>query len=133
MPWVEPPPVKAKPAVDLEVLASVHPEWWDDAFVRVHCHFDNKSQGMLVRIWATTFLIDVHSSAQAELVHAENISFAPQWTLIPDFQPYQFLLIFSALPKACTMFDLVENIPQPGGFLVRGIPRNQSDVYHVNI
>jgi hypothetical protein len=43
------------------------------------------------------------------------------------------LLIFEGLPKTCNAFDLIEQISQPGGFAVSGIPRNEKDVYHVNL
>jgi hypothetical protein len=129
----EPPPVKAKPEVDMEVLLSIHPELMEDSFVYVHCHFNNHSDGALIRIWKTTFLIDASSSARSQLIHAENITIAPQWTLIPDHQKYTFLLIFSGLPKACKSFDLKEEIAQPGGFHVKNIPRNESDIYHVDL
>ena len=88
---------------------------------------------MLVRIWKTTFLVDRSSPSKSELIHAENISYAPQWTLIPDLQPFTFLLIFSGLPKSCNVFDLVEQISEPGGFHVPGIARNETDVYHVDL
>lgn len=127
------PPVKARPSVDLDTLATLHPELLNDSYVYVHCHFDNRWQDMLIRIWKTTYLIDRHSSAKAELIHAENITYAPHWTLIPDKQPYTFLLIFSGLPKSCKVFDLLEQIPEPGGFHVAGIVRNESDVYHVDL
>jgi len=127
------PPVKAKPEVDMDVLASIHPELMDDSFVYVHCHFQNHDYDMLIRIWRTTFLIDKASSARSQLIHAENITLAPQWTLIPDHQRYTFLLIFGALPKSCKQFDLVEEIAQPGGFMVKNIPRNERDVYHVDL
>lgn len=130
---IQEPPVKAKPYVDMDVLASIHPELLNDAYIYVHCHFDNEGEEMLIRIWRTTFLIDRSSSARSELVHAENISYAPQWTMVPKDQQFNFLLIFSRLPKACTQFDLVEEIPQPGGFFVRDIRRNESDVYHVEL
>ncbi len=117
----------------MDVLASIHPELMDDSFVYVHCHFDNKWQDMLIRIWKTTFLIDPASSAHSSLIHAENISYAPQWTLIPDRQPFSFLLIFSGLPKSCERFDLVETISEPGGFFVKDIRRNDRDVYHVQL
>ncbi len=127
------PPVRAKPAVDMEVLASLHPELMDDSYVYVHCHFNNRWQDMLIRIWKTTFLVDRDSTTKAELIHAENISYAPVWTLIPDRQPYTFLLIFSGLPKSCRMFDLQEQIPEPGGFHIQNIRRNETDVYHVDL
>jgi hypothetical protein len=53
--------------------------------------------------------------------------------MIPDKGTYSFLLIFSALPKACILFDLIEDIPQPGGFLVKGIKRNKTDVYRITL
>ena len=129
----EPPPVKAKPVVDMEVLLSIHPELLEDSFVYVHCHFKNQSSEMLIRIWSTTFLIDAASSARSKLVHAENITLAPTWTLIAGSQEFTFLIIFSSLPKSCKQFDLVEEISQPGGFVVKNIPRNETDVYHVEI
>ena len=119
--------------VGVDALASIDPDILEDSYVYVHCQFPIPAPGMLVRIWKTTVLKDCHSSGQSQLIHAENISYAPQWTLIPDTGTYSFLLIFSALPKACTMFDLVEEIPQPGGFLVRNIARNKTDVYRITI
>ena len=127
------PPVKAKPFVDMDTLAALHPELMNDSYWYVHCHFDNRWQDMLIRIWKTTFLIDRHSSAKAELIHAENITYAPQWTLVPDKQPFSFLLIFTGLPKSCRVFDLLEQIPDPGGFHVADIVRNETDVYHVDL
>ena len=121
-----------KPTVDLDVLTKIHPELLNDSYVYVHCHLESPGRNMLARIWRTTFLIDKISSARSPLVHAENITLAPQWTLLPDFVSYTFLLIFSALPKACKQFDLVEEIAQPGGFVVKNIARNKSDVYHID-
>jgi len=126
-------PVKAKPEVDMEVLFSIHPELLEESYVYVHCHFKNEWPDTLIRIWRTTFLIDRASGTKSGLVHAENISLAPLWTLIPKDMDFSFLLIFSALPKACKLFDLVEEIPQPGGFCIQNIPRNERDVYHVNL
>lgn len=130
---IQEPPTKVKPAVDVEILTSIDPSALEDSFVYVHCYFDNPTEGALIRIWSSTFLVDAGSAAKSKLVHVENISLAPQWTMIPDFSPYSFLLIFTSLPKSCTHFDLIEQIPQPGGFHVKNIHRNQQDVYHINI
>lgn len=105
----------------------------NESHVYVHCYFKNTSKDMLIRVWRTTFLIDNASGARSGLVHAENISLAPEWTLIPDKKLFRFLLIFDALPRDCVSFDLVEEIPQPGGFHIGGIIRNKTDVYHVDI
>lgn len=104
----------------------------EDSFVYVHCHLENYSRDALIRIWKTTFLIDHNSGHRSELLHVENITFAPLWTRVPG-SSYSFLLIFSGLPKSCRRFDLIEEIPQPGGFIVKNIARNQTDVYHVDL
>jgi len=127
------PPVKVKPAVEDSVLASIQPSVLEDSYVYVHCSFDNSWKDALIRIWRTTFLIDDSSGAKSSLVHAENISIAPLWTIIPDKCIHNFILVFSALPNSCTKFDLIEEIPQPGGFVVRDIQRNPRDVYRVVI
>lgn len=127
------PPVKTKPTVGTEVLAAIAPDTLEDSYVYVHCHFQNDGNDMLIRVWRTTFLVDGTSGSRSSLIHVENISIAPLWTLIPDKSDYTFLLIFSALPKGCKTFDLVEEIPQPGGFHVKNIQRNQQDVYHINL
>jgi hypothetical protein len=106
-------------------------DFLNESHVYVHCHLPHVEPGMLVRIWKTTFLRDLDSPGKSELVHAENISYAPQWTMIGDSSSFSFLLIFSALPKSCTRFDLVEEIAQPGGFHVSNIQRNKTDVYNV--
>ncbi len=132
-PGIQEPPVKAKPEVDMEVLATLHPELLEDGHIYVHCHFKAMDDDTLIRIWKSTFLIDCHSPSRASLVHAENITYAPLWTQVPGRSDFSFLLIFTMLPSSCKIFDLVEEIPQPGGFVIKGIARNEKDVYHVNI
>jgi hypothetical protein len=127
------PPVKIKPAIDIQVLAAIEAEILEDSYVYVHCYLDNDAKDMLLRIWKTTFLVDQNSGTRSKLVHAENISFAPLWTMVPDGVTYNFLLIFSSLPKSCTQFDLFEEVPTSGGFHIPNIQRNLNDVYHINI
>lgn len=126
-------PVKTKPAIDLEILSAIAPATLEDSFVYVHCHYQNLQDEMLIRIWSSTFLQDKASGTRSKLIHAENISMAPVWTRIPGGTSYSFLLVFEALPKSCQQFDLIEDIPQAGGFEVRDINRNDRDVYHINI
>jgi len=131
MPLIEIPVIK--PEVDSEVLTSIDSWTLEDQHVYVHCYYKNDLPEMLIRVWRSTFLVDKVSGAKSELVHAEKISFAPQWTIISGKKTFSFLLIFSALPKECKVFDLVEDIPQAGGFFVPNIKRNELDVYHVDI
>jgi hypothetical protein len=122
---------KESPVV--ETVVSEKTTVLEQSHVYVHCYFNNTVKDMLIRIWKTTFLVDKTSAHRSKLVHVENISYAPQWTIVPENALFQFLLIFDALPKDCEMFDLLEDIPQPGGFFVSNIMRNKKDVYHVYI
>ena len=130
---IKEPPAKTKPDLDSALLVSIDPQTLTDSYVYVHCYFQNEWKDALVRIWKTTFLVDHASGLKSALMHAENISIAPLWTLIPDNITHSFLLIFEALPKSCSQFDLIEEIPQPGGFHVKNIQRNQNDVYHIDV
>ena len=125
------PLTKEKPTIEAVTQEATIVQ--EESHVYVHCYFNNTDKDMLIRIWKTTFLIDKASSHRSKLVHVENISYAPEWTAIPENAAYQFLLIFEALPKGCEIFDLLEDIPQPGGFFISSIMRNKKDVYHVYI
>jgi 3-polyprenyl-4-hydroxybenzoate decarboxylase len=82
------------------------------------------------RIWPSTYLIE-QGGKKAKLITAYNVTFYPYWTLKNPGQ--KFTLIFEGLSKGCAVFDLKEEIPQEGGFYVKGILRNGSDVYTVEI
>jgi hypothetical protein len=116
-------------AIDQELLTAV-----DEAGqVIVHASITCRASWELVRIWKSTFLIDRASGFQSRLLHASNISIAPNWTPIVQGQTIRFTLVFEALPKTCTAFDFTEIIPEPGGFFIENIPRNQSDVYRIDL
>jgi len=102
----------------------------EKGIVIVHCSFAGEGA---IRIWKSTFLVDRLSNCKSKLLHTENISMAPQWTLIDSSKTYNFTLYFEGLKKSCKVFDLQEIIPQPGGFFIPAIIRNQEDVYRVQI
>lgn len=131
--FIAEPPVRIKPAIDFQVLAAIEAEVLEDSYVYVHCYLDNDAKDLLIRIWKTTFLMDLNSGTRSRLVHAENVSLAPMWTMVPDGLTYNFLLIFSSLPKSCSQFDLIEEVPTSGGFHISNIQRNLNDVYHINV
>ena len=122
-----------KVGTSTEVVTATETVTLEAGHVYVHCYFKNTFTNMMIRIWKSTFLIDQGSGTKSELVHIENISYAPEWTAVPDNQLFHFLLIFSALPKSCVKFDLLEDIPQSGGFHVTDIMRNEQDVYRVDL
>jgi hypothetical protein len=86
-----------------------------------------------IRIWQSTFLIPKGSSKHCKLIHSENIGIYPDWVNLGQSGKGNFTLIFEGLPSDCTVFDLVEVIPEPNGFIVKDITRNDLDVYQVNI
>jgi len=123
---------KPKVEVDKQLLTELMALTKEEKQVIVHCLFDARNMmGAKIRIWPSTFLYDVGSAHRSDLVHADNISFCPQWTDIPEGKVAHFSLIFTGLSSACSSFDLVEEIPQEGGFKVTGIKRNDTDVYYV--
>lgn len=84
----------------------------------------------MIRIWPTTWLIQ-ENKLRKKLLFFDGISPFPFWTKVR--LPYKFTLVFEALDDECSRFDLLEDIPQAGGFEVKNIGRNGQDVYHVQI
>jgi hypothetical protein len=114
-----------------EIAFSIETE--EESQVIVHCSYTSAGSGDLIRIWPTTFLIPQNSSFKSQLIHAENITLFPFWTEIPLGKTHTFTLVFQGLPRDCILFDMVEEIGQPGAFVVKNIRRNKTDVYHVEI
>lgn len=86
-----------------------------------------------IRIWPTTYLYALDSFEKSELVHAERITFYPDWTdAIHGY--YTFTLVFKRLSKNCKIFDLVEEVKEgTNPFIVRNIVRNSKDIYYFNL
>lgn len=94
----------------------------------VHCKMLEETG---IRIWKSTYLIQ-QDGKRKQLLYAFNIPEYPsmyKWVR----EGYFFTLVFEGLDKACTIFDLLEEIPEPGGFHVSNIKRNTTDVYCINI
>lgn len=123
-----------KPLIAEEILESLQNKIEEERQVIVHCCYPAQPTfGNLIRIWKSTFLLDNQSGHQSRLLHTENITLFPDWTLVTPYQDFWFTLIFSRLPKGCNSFDLKEIIPEEDGFFVQGIKRNSTDVYRVKI
>lgn len=88
----------------------------------------------LIRIWPTSYLFDRDSEHQSNLVHVEKITMYPTWQEVHPLTNTYFTLVFSKLPKACEVFDFVEICGgQGGGFEVKDIERNETDVYYLRL
>ena len=125
---------KEKTKVDTSIVEKAKEQSEIEKQVIVHCTFSSMYPfDTAIRIWPSTLLLDKESEHKSILLHYENIKQFPDWMLVQPFQKVEFTLIFSALPKACKVFDLLEVIPETGGFEVKDIKRNQLDVYHVNL
>jgi len=130
----EEPPVITVPAIkiDQDVNTEILSQIQEENTVIVHCTY-NSIFGGGIRIWKSAFLVAKPSGERSRLLHAENITFAPVWTPTPAGRKFRFTLIFSGLPKDCDFFDLLEDIPESGGFFISNIKRNKDDIYQVNI
>ena len=101
--------------------------------VILHVTYNSTDVMEWIRIWPTTYLVPFPESEKVQLIHAYNIGIYPKWLVLAANKPHIFTLVFGALPKSCSSFDLWEKIPEPGGFLIRDIQRNKSDVYHLKM
>lgn len=117
-----------EPALKSELLTNVD----ERGQVTVRCRFDSHAFN-LVRIWPSTFLVCAHTGHRSELLLADGIAMAPQWMPVLPGMAAEFVLVFAPLPRECSMFDLVEVIPQAGGFHVPAIARNRRDLYDVMV
>lgn len=127
---IDKPKIEISPKLLLELENQIN----EAGQVVVHCFYRSGPYlGDKIRIWRTTYLFDHHSAHRSDLIHTNNISIYPIWTELAPNQLYGFTLIFSGLPKSCTDFDLIEQIPAPGAFELKNIKRNKNDVYYVKI
>ncbi|MBL7963344.1 MAG: hypothetical protein JNM31_05795 [Flavobacteriales bacterium] len=131
-PAISEPEVLVAPAVDPALREALLTQVEERGQVTVHCRIST-DEGDMVRIWPHTYLVCKRTRHRSELLHAEGIPFAPHWMPVLPGHTATFTLVFAALPDECMAFDLVEEIPEPGGFHVAGIPRNGRDLYNVEL
>ncbi len=86
---------------------------------------------MCMRVWPGTCLVQ-ENGVRKKLIQAYGISLYPDWQIIQQ-GAICFTLVFEGLDKDCRKFDLVEDIPEPGGFLVKDFERNELDVYFTGV
>ena len=129
--------VITKPKVHIapDLLKQLRDQPEEAGQVIIHFIFRNLHPwSTLIRIWPTTYLYDQDSDHISELVHAENISMYPTWQEVPPLSQSFFTLIFSGLPKSCSVFDFEEVCDGAGGeFALSGISRNEMDVYYIEV
>lgn len=122
------PAERSAPALANELLTDSE----ERGQVTVHCHFV-AGLSDAIRIWPSTYLRCRLTGHRSRLVHAEGIPHAPVWRPVPAGSRVSFTLLFEPLPDGCLLFDLIEEIPDEGGFFSPSIPRNGMDVYRVGI
>lgn len=114
--------------IDEEILSYLQTE--EQRTTIVHCRIYT-SLPTLARIWNTTYLLEENGNKVA-LIKAFNISIAPDWTWFDAEKGFlHFTLLFEGLSKGCSLFQVVEEISEPGGFFSDRIQRNTTDVYDV--
>ena len=116
-----------KPRFAPEILFDVSTHLLEERTTIVHCTLLEDS---FIRIWPTTFLVQ-DDGARKPMIQAFNIVAYPNWKLVPA--GHRFTLVFEGLDKGCAIFELVEEIPEPGGFRSGPMQRNKSDVYTLEV
>ena len=106
--------------------------YYQDEIVIVNCTYSPPCD-VYIRIWESTVLRDQDTRCGSKLLDARNIPYEPNWMEVPAGHTVKFTLIFSALPRTCEVFDLLEEIPESEPFEILDIPRNSEDVYDVVI
>lgn len=131
------PEVKEIDEVEIKIDPELLIETEEEGQVIVHCSFYNDPRLYVgdigVRVWKETFLIDEQSGLMNQMVKAFGIVYQPKWYFIQPGETKKFTMVFEALPKSCKSFTLAEIIPQSGAFVVKGIRRNATDIYHVKL
>ncbi len=117
----------AKPGFAPEISFEVDASIMEERTTVVHCILLEDS---FIRIWPTTYLVQ-DDGTRKPMIQAFNIVPYPHWKLVPA--GHRFTLVFEGLDKGCTVFELVEDIPEPGGFRSGPLQRNQSDVYSLEV
>ncbi|RYY94880.1 MAG: hypothetical protein EOO11_17005 [Chitinophagaceae bacterium] len=118
-------PAIARPVFKPDISFKV--EALEERATIVHCSMTEFSAA---RIWPSTYLVQEDGTRKA-LLQAFGIAPYPNWKwLLPG---ETFTLVFEGLDRNCLLFDLLEDIPEPGGFHIANIERNKSDVYRVFI
>jgi len=121
-------------AIDPDLLNQLHSLTQEEGQVIIHCCTKASIYSDLqARVQKTTFLFDLDSDHQSDLIYADNISIAPEWSLIPKGKQRAYSLIFSGLPKSCSSFDLLELNEPCRAFFANGIQRNKKDVYFLQL
>ena len=114
-----------------KVKNEVKVELQEEKQVIIHFVVSN-CYGRQMRIWKTTYLV-TEDQQKIPMVFWKGISLYPKWTDIDTRGNFYFTLIFTGLPSDCKVFSLIEEIPEPGGFDLKNIPRDKKDVYHIGL
>lgn len=116
-----------KPRFAPEITFEVSSDVLEERTTIVHCILLEDS---FIRIWPTTYLVQ-DDGVRKPMIQAFNIVSYPNWKLVPA--GHRFTLVFEGLDKGCSVFELVEDIPEPGGFRSGPLQRNSSDVYSLEV
>lgn len=120
-------PIITRPHTAPDVTIEVDLLQLEERTTIVHCTLVEDS---FIRIWPTTYLVQ-QNGVRKQLVQSYGIASFPDWGLA--HAGHRFTLVFEGLDRDCPTFTLIEEIPEPGGLIIGPLPRNQSDVYWLDV
>ncbi len=104
---------------------SIQPQTAEEKITILHCTLEND---LWIWMWPSTYLVQ-QDGQHKRLLHIYNIPFHPDWKVAKA--GHQFILLFEGLDSNCVKFDLIEKSEEKGGFIIKDIQRNSTDVYHL--
>lgn len=99
----------------------------------IKCHVIYSQASEAFRLNDSTFLLDTKNNTKLKLIKYYGISPYPEWTKIKKEETLIVTLVFEKLPLNCETFSLIEDIIEPGGFLVENIKYNSTGFYEVEL
>ena len=124
--------IRKEPKIEIakELKEQLATQTETESQVIIHISYCSGIDPTDLRIWNNTYLECKDSGTRSGLLFSENIAIYPNWIRVGSYTSLDFTLIFENLPKGCNKFDLIEDIPEEGGFLFKDIPKNSSNVYY---
>lgn len=85
------------------------------------------------RVSESTFLLDTKNNKKLKLIKHYGTEPYSEWTRMKKGETLIVTLVFEKLPLNCETFSLIEDIIEPGGFLIENIKYNSTGFYEVEL
>lgn len=99
----------------------------------IKCHVNYSQDSDAFRLNESTFLLDTKNNTKLKLIKYYGVLPYPEWTEVKKGEALIVTLVFEKLPLNCETFSLIEDIVEPGGFLVENIKYKSTGFYELEL